>query len=156
MPLLMPDPVCHREVFYRYQVWCLTGKYGVVSSFDYLSFFSLFFRVTTCHIQSKTLFFRHSSLCFVCKLLLSENIKNRLNIGIIPNSSGLSFGRGDRIWTCGPYVPNVVLYQTEPHLDNRIIIHHFRKFVNRESVKKDIFYWFNYIYRDWHRSSSGL
>lgn len=25
-------------------------------------------------------------------------------------------GRGDKIRTCGPYVPNVVLYQTEPHL----------------------------------------
>ena len=27
-------------------------------------------------------------------------------------------GRGDRIWTCDPFVPNEVLYQTEPHLDN--------------------------------------
>ena len=27
----------------------------------------------------------------------------------------LRHGRDDRIWTCGPYVPNVVLYQTEPH-----------------------------------------
>ena len=25
--------------------------------------------------------------------------------------------RDDRIRTCGPYVPNVVLYQTEPHPD---------------------------------------
>ncbi len=25
-------------------------------------------------------------------------------------------GRGDRIRTCGLYVPNVALYQTEPHL----------------------------------------
>lgn len=25
-------------------------------------------------------------------------------------------GRGDKIRTCDPYVPNVVLYQTEPHL----------------------------------------
>ena len=28
----------------------------------------------------------------------------------------LFYGRGDKIRTCGPYVPNVVLYQTEPHL----------------------------------------
>ena len=27
------------------------------------------------------------------------------------------FGRDDWIWTSGPYVPNVVLYQTEPHPD---------------------------------------
>lgn len=27
-----------------------------------------------------------------------------------------AIGRGDKIRTCGPYVPNVVLYQTEPHL----------------------------------------
>ena len=27
------------------------------------------------------------------------------------------FGRGDKIRTCGLYVPNVALYQTEPHLD---------------------------------------
>ncbi len=26
-------------------------------------------------------------------------------------------GRGDKIRTCDPHVPNVVLYQTEPHLD---------------------------------------
>ena len=26
------------------------------------------------------------------------------------------FGRGDKIRTCGLYVPNVALYQTEPHL----------------------------------------
>lgn len=26
-------------------------------------------------------------------------------------------GRGDRIRTCGLHVPNVALYQTEPHLD---------------------------------------
>ena len=26
-------------------------------------------------------------------------------------------GRGERIWTSGLYVPNVALYQTEPHLD---------------------------------------
>ena len=28
----------------------------------------------------------------------------------------LFYGRGDKIRTCDPYVPNVVLYQTEPHL----------------------------------------
>ena len=39
-------------------------------------------------------------------------------------------GRGDRIWTCGPYVPNVVLYQTEPHLVTTLyIISHFALFV---------------------------
>ena len=27
--------------------------------------------------------------------------------------------RSDRIWTCDLYVPNVALYQTEPHSDNR-------------------------------------
>ena len=30
---------------------------------------------------------------------------------------GAFCGRGDWIWTSGPYVPNVVLYQTEPHLE---------------------------------------
>ena len=27
------------------------------------------------------------------------------------------YNRGDKIRTCGLYVPNVALYQTEPHLD---------------------------------------
>ena len=29
----------------------------------------------------------------------------------------LLFGRGDKIRTCDFYVPNVALYQAEPHLD---------------------------------------
>ena len=37
--------------------------------------------------------------------------------GIFPETAWFSYGRGDKIRTCGPYVPNVVLYQTEPHLD---------------------------------------
>ena len=28
-------------------------------------------------------------------------------------------GRSERIWTSGPYVPNVVLYQTELHSDGK-------------------------------------
>ena len=31
--------------------------------------------------------------------------------------TSLLFGPGDRIRTCGPVVPNHVLYQTEPHPD---------------------------------------
>ena len=31
-------------------------------------------------------------------------------------------GRGDKIRTCGLYVPNVALYQTEPHLDGVFLI----------------------------------
>ena len=31
-------------------------------------------------------------------------------------------GRGDKIRTCGLYVPNVALYQTEPHLDGVYLI----------------------------------
>lgn len=35
-----------------------------------------------------------------------------------------AIGRGDKIRTCGPYVPNVVLYQTEPHLDATHLVYH--------------------------------
>ena len=33
---------------------------------------------------------------------------------------GDSLGRGDRIRTCGFYVPNVALYQAEPHLEGAV------------------------------------
>ena len=32
------------------------------------------------------------------------------------------FGRGDKIRTCDFYVPNVALYQAEPHLDIEFLI----------------------------------
>ena len=31
--------------------------------------------------------------------------------------STVAYGRGDRIRTCGLFVPNEALYQAEPHLD---------------------------------------
>ncbi len=34
------------------------------------------------------------------------------------------FNRGDKIRTCGLYVPNVALYQTEPHLENKSTVPH--------------------------------
>ena len=33
------------------------------------------------------------------------------------------FGRGDKIRTCDFYVPNVALYQAEPHLDTTVLYH---------------------------------
>ena len=36
--------------------------------------------------------------------------------------SPLFFGRGDKIRTCDFYVPNVALYQAEPHLDGGFFV----------------------------------
>ena len=44
--------------------------------------------------------------------------------GKLPETACFFYGRGDKIRTCGPYVPNVVLYQTEPHLDATHIVYH--------------------------------
>ena len=44
---------------------------------------------------------------------------NTEKIGVTSISSPL-LGRGDVIRTHGLYVPNVALYQTEPHLDSKI------------------------------------
>lgn len=49
-----------------------------------------------------------------------------------PETACFFYGRGDKIRTCGPYVPNVVLYQTEPHLDATHIVYH--DFWNLSSV----------------------
>ena len=47
------------------------------------------------------------------RFIISNIQRNKGN----PNKFGLPlFGRDDRIRTCDFYVPNVALYQTEPHL----------------------------------------
>ena len=35
------------------------------------------------------------------------------------------FGRGDKIRTCDFHVPNVALYQTEPHLEKSLILKYY-------------------------------
>ena len=51
-----------------------------------------------------------------------ENTRFSIKVGaeiliLIVSKSPSLHGRGDRIRTCGFYVPNVALYQAEPHLD---------------------------------------
>ena len=56
-------------------------------------------------------------LCIIFSdFFLIPNIK-RLKIAPNPESS---YGRGDGIRTHDFYVPNVALYQTEPHLENGV------------------------------------
>ena len=52
-----------------------------------------------------------------------ENPKNNLFLGFCNN-------RRDRIRTCDFYVPNVALYQAEPHADNIKIIQNLEAFGN--------------------------
>ena len=40
------------------------------------------------------------------------------------NASQSQNGRGDKIRTCDFYVPNVALYQAEPHLDIKFFERH--------------------------------
>ena len=49
-----------------------------------------------------------------------ENVKNvyKKKNPNPTNSRIWIFGRDDKIRTCDIHVPNVALYQTEPHLDN--------------------------------------
>ena len=37
--------------------------------------------------------------------------------------------RSDKIWTCDLYVPNVALYQAEPHAADLFIMHQIKRFV---------------------------
>lgn len=72
---------------------------------------------------------------FSCAFEMAAH-KWRTNLGLPPNKTKhaatekfpgtacIFYGRGDKIRTCGPYVPNVVLYQTEPHLDATHIVYH--------------------------------
>ena len=50
---------------------------------------------------------------FYARLYLSYGYINKKN----DKPKLVVFGPGDRIRTCGPVVPNHVLYQTEPHPD---------------------------------------
>ena len=45
-----------------------------------------------------------------------KKLQKKKSLNYADCASRLSTGRGDRIRTCGFHVPNVALYQTEPHL----------------------------------------
>ena len=50
------------------------------------------------------------------------------------------FGRGERIWTSGLFVPNEARYQAAPHLDSSYI-NDLAKSVIRENQVHDGFAW---------------
>ena len=52
-----------------------------------------------------------ATTCATPRLLLFYFFEKEQAFDLLP------VGRGDKIRTCDPHVPNVVLYQTEPHLD---------------------------------------
>ena len=52
----------------------------------------------------------------------SKNAVQKAKKMALRNASQSQNGRGDKIRTCGLYVPNVALYQTEPHLDGDFFI----------------------------------
>ncbi len=54
------------------------------------------------------------------------------------------FGRGDKIRTCDLYVPNVALYQTEPHLE-LIVGETQKRSENRTYASLDFYYYITEI-----------
>ena len=83
---------------------------------------------TPCFFPCRTRFISHCersrskhSALRVKRLLLERKYHNFKSITLRKNQRGanappLIFGRGDKIRTCDFYVPNVALYQAEPHL----------------------------------------
>ena len=56
-------------------------------------------------------------------------------------------GRGDRIWTCGPLVPNQVRYQTAPRPDNFYIITYYVVKVKR--FFRFLYYFYIILFWNW-------
>ena len=70
-------------------------------------------------------------LRLVAKLVFFDEIALQLRVQKkATTEKRLSLCRDDKIRTCDPYVPNVVLYQTEPHLVQFDIIPHSRYIFN--------------------------